>query len=198
MALAESFSRSGKQTLLVDANLRHPATTEWLDVVPSHAAPFEVHLANPEQRYLPVSVAVAGRRTFDFIPSFTSARFPVDLLNQGLPDQLEAWKHGYDVIILDATPVLPFADTLAIAAYATGVAMCASSRTTTREQLREACDSLDRGDARVLGVIITELSPRRARLRARRGDMTAMERQAVDPYRTSVPSTRKPIEMVSD
>ena len=198
VALAESFTRGGNRTLLVDADLRHPATTEWLDVVPSHAAPFEVYLANPERRYLPVSVSVATRQTFDFVPSFTSARFPVDLLNQGLPDQLEAWKQTYDVIILDATPVIPFADTLAIAPVATGAVLCVSARSTTRDQLQEACSLLERGQVKTLGIVMTELSPGRAKRRPREDEMSALERQAIDPYKTSVPSSRHPVESSSD
>ena len=193
VALADSFARGGNRTLLVDADLRHPATTAWLDVIPSHAAPFEVYLANPERRYLPVSVAVAQKRTFDFVPSFTSARFPVELLNEGLPAQLEAWRDAYDVIILDATPVIPFADTLAIAPLATGVVVSASGRRTSREQLRESIRSLDRDGVQVLGVVLTERSAPRRPVREE-GDAAMVEPEAVDSYTTAVPPTRRPVD----
>jgi Mrp family chromosome partitioning ATPase len=193
VALADSFARGGNRTLLVDADLRHPATTAWLDVVPSHAAPFEVYLANPDRRYLPVSVAVAQKRTFDFVPSFTSARFPVELLNEGLPAQLEAWRNEYDVIILDATPVIAFADTLAIAPLATGVVVSASGRRTSREQLREAVRSLDRDGVQVLGVVITERHSRKRRMRDDQ-DVMLVEDEAIDPYKTAVPPTRRPVD----
>ena len=194
VALAESFARGGSRTLLVDADLRHPATSDWLDVVPSHAAPFEVYLANPGRRYLPVSVAVGSKQTFDFVPSFTSARYPVDILNQGLPYQLDEWKAAYDVIILDSTPVVPFADTLAIAPFATGVILCASVGTSRRGQLAEAVGLLERGEANVLGIVLTNLPSSRTRQRHLRADVPALERQAVDPYKTSVPTTRHPID----
>ena len=193
VALADSFARGGSRTLLVDADMRHPATTAWLDVVPSHAAPFEVYLANPERRYLPVSVAVAQKRTFDFVPSFTSARFPVELLNEGLPAQLEAWRESYDVIILDATPVIPFADTLAIAPLATGVVVTASGRRTSRDQVHEALRTLDRDGVSVLGLVLTE---RRSRQRSAPADESKLveDEDAIDPYRTAVPPTRRPVD----
>ena len=193
VALAESFARGGSRTLLIDADLRHPATTDWLDVVPSHAAPFEVYLSNPERRYLPVSVAVGSKQTFDFIPSFTSARHPVDILNQGLPEQLDAWKSTYDVIILDATPVVPYADTLAIAPYATGVVLCASVGRSRRDQLEEAVGLLERGQATQLGIVLTNAP---SRVRHRQEDLSVLERQAVDPYKTSVPTTRHSVDAV--
>lgn len=192
VALADSFARGGSRTLLIDADLRHPATTAWLDVVPSHAAPFEVYLANPDRRYLPVSVAVSGRRTFDFVPSFTSARFPVELLNEGLPTQLEAWKQSYDVIILDATPVIPFADSLAIASFATGVVISASVRRTSRDQVREAVQSLDRAGVNILGLVLKD---RRARQRPPTdGERLEGEDEAFDPYKTAVPTSRRAID----
>jgi Mrp family chromosome partitioning ATPase len=167
VSLAESFARGGSRTLLVDADLRHPGTTAWLDVVPSHAATLEAYLADPGERHVPVNVAAGIRQTFDFIPSFTTARFPVDLLNQGLPGQLDAWRTAYDVIILDAPPVLPFADALAIAPLSTGVVLCASARHSKRDQVLDAVTTLERGQIRLLGVVLTNLPMSAARRRAR-------------------------------
>ena len=186
LALADSFARGGSHTLLVDANLRHPAMTARLDVAPSGAAPFEVYLANPLRQHVPVGVTVTQRRSFDFVPSFTAARYPVELLNQGLPAQLEAWGTAYDVIILDASPVIPFADALVIAPLATGVVLCASGRRTSRERLREAVRSLDRDGVEVLGIVLTE---RRVPRQANPGtnDMALIEQDAADPYTVVAP-----------
>lgn len=188
VSLAESYARSGKRALLVDADLRHTAATEWLDVVPSHAAPFEVYLANPERRFLPVSVAVGSKRSFDFVPSFTSAQFPVDLLNEGLAHQLAVWASEYEVIILDGTPVLPYADTLAIAPHSAGVVLCVNATRSDRDQLTEAIGLLNDAQAMVLGVVLTNARPRRTK--HRRGDEATLQQQVVDPYSTRVPPTR--------
>jgi Mrp family chromosome partitioning ATPase len=190
VSLAESLARGGARTLLVDADLRHPNTTHWLNVLPNAAAPFEVHLANHHQRHAPVNVAVGARRSFDFVPSFTSAPFPVDALNQGLAPLLEAWKAQYDVIVLDTTPVVPFADTLAIATLTTGVVLCASARTTTRDHLLEAIDVIGRAQVRVLGVVLTDLAPTRAR-RVAAAQEEADERRTIDAYRTGVVNERE-------
>jgi Mrp family chromosome partitioning ATPase len=190
VSLAESLARGGTRTLLVDADLRHPNTTRWLNVLPNAAAPFEVHLANPQQRYGPVNVAVGSRRSFDFVPSFTSAPFPVDALNQGLGPLLEAWKSQYDVIVLDTAPVIPFADTLAVAPFATGVVLCASARTTSRDHLLEAIDVVGRAQVRVLGVVLTDLAPTRAR-RVAAAQEEADERRTIDAYKTGVVAERE-------
>ena len=195
VAVAESFARSGSDTLLVDTDLRNPGATAWLDVVPSHVAPFEAYLSNPDagQRPVSVSVAPAPGRSFDFIPSFKSARFPVDLLEASLPLQLDDWRARYETIVLDATPVVTFADTLALARLATGVILVVSRRRSAREHVREAVDRLREGEAPVLGVVLTETRPSR-----RRGvteEMSVLERQSVDPYKATVaPRTQRVIE----
>ena len=193
LSLAESFARSGQKTLLVDADLRYPNTTKWIDVVPGSVTPFETHLAHPDRRFDAMTVSVGSRQGFDFVPSFTAAPFPVDALNQGLPACLEGWSARYDVIILDSTPVVPFADTLAIAPLATGVVLCASVRRSHRDQLSDAVRLLERAQVRLLGVALTELSVARARrVAAAERPIAEGERQSIDPYRTSISEPRRP------
>lgn len=187
ISLAESFARTGNRTLLVDADLRHPGLTERFDVIPEGAVPLEVLLANPERRYQPVTVTMAARRSFDFVPSFSSERFPADLVNEGLAPQLEAWGQAYDTIVLDASPVMPFADVLALAPLSTGVVLCANVARTTREHLTEALELLSGGGARVLGVVLTGV---RLQRRLKLSDLELVDRRAVDPYVTQVTAPR--------
>jgi len=190
-ALAESYARSGSRTLLIDADLRHLGATEFLNVASADVAPFEVHLANADRRFPPVSVLVESKRSFDFIPSFTSVRFPGDLLSQGLPPQLEDWKRQYDTIIFDSTPVVPFADTLTIAPLATGVLLCASARTTKREPLETAVNLLERGRVNVIGLVLTELSPVRAPRHVRLSGQHEVDLRLTNPSQTA-PGTVQP------
>ena len=48
---------------------------------------------------------IGGKQSFDFVPSFTVAQFPVELLNRGLWSWLEAWREVYDVILIDCPRV---------------------------------------------------------------------------------------------
>jgi Mrp family chromosome partitioning ATPase len=191
-SLAASLARGGNRTLRVDADLRNFATTRWLDLSPNSAAPLEVQLANPSQRYPPVNIVVGSRLGFDFVPSFTAAPFPVDALNQGLPSLLETWRAQYDVIILDTTPVVSFADTLAIAPLATGVVLCASARRSTREGLVEAIRVLGRAQVRLLGVVLTEVPASRARRAVSANQAQAAARRVADPFATAMDKEPSP------
>lgn len=184
VGLAESFARAGRRTLLIDGDLRRPGATEGLDVRTKGSAPFEVHLENPDRRYAPATVAIGGKGTFDFVPSFTSSRYPVELLNKGLADQMGRWREAYEVIVVDSTPVLPFADTLAIAPHCTGLVLCASAEESTRDSIAAALASLRRADVRVLGTVLTGVSASRRLQRSAAGGEAGAGDATHDPYRT--------------
>lgn len=184
MSLAESFARSGQRTLLVDADLRHVGVTEELDLVPSSVVTLDAYLADPERSYLPVSVAIDGRQSFDFIPSFTSERFPVVLLNEGFDRCLQSWSTRYDVIVLDSAPVAPFADTLAIAPSCTGLVLCASVERSSGERLHDAIELLDGPHITVLGIALTDV---RGRPQAKEGREPDGSSSGRDRTRTRVP-----------
>ena len=190
MSLAENFARSGQRTLLVDADLRHPGLTDQLDLVRSSAVSLDAYLGNPEQPFLPVSVAIGGKQSFDFVPSFTSERFPVDLLNEGFEGRLEAWKQEYDAIVFDSAPVVPFADTLAIAPFCSGVVLCVSATRTTREQLDDALDVLAGPQVPVLGIAVTDVRDGVRRSRSREGASSGGSGGA-ERLKTRVPTGRR-------
>ena len=195
IALAESFARSGQRTLLVDADMRSPGVTGALDLVPASATPLEVFLANPDRAYPTVSVALGNKRSFDFVPSFSSERYPVDLINEGFAAQLDSWCQSHDVVVLDTTPVLAYADALAMAPHATGVVVSVSASRSSRDRLDDALGLLARSQVKVLGVVLTDLRrpPRYSRTAA-----NAADDEVIEPYRTRVATSRRPIDRAID
>ncbi len=183
LSLAESFARSGYATLLIDADLRRSGATVGLEADPKLSPPLEVHLENPGQRLPTLRVDIGGKRGFDFIPSFTPATYPAELLSASFGARLEGWRGEYDVVVVDAPPLLPYADAVILAPYCDGVVACASQRDTTREQLGEALEMLRQAEVRLLGTVLTGAArtPRQAAGRA-----SPLERQSVDPYKTQV------------
>jgi len=168
--------------------MRHAGVTERLDLLPQNTTPFDAYLEDPDCELAPVTVAMGAKQSFDFVPSFTSQRFPVELLNEGFQRQLQRWQEAYDVIVLDSAPVVPFADALSIAPLATGVVVCASEARSTRPQLDEALDLLDDPQITVLGVALTDV-PRRQR-EPSVGRRAAGQGPA-ESYSTKVPSDRR-------
>ena len=157
VSLAASLARAGYRTLLVDADLRHPSTTYGLDVSQVSTPPLEVYLESPYLDFAPVSVTIGGKHDFDFVPSFTAAQYPVELLNRGLWSRLEAWRGIYDFILVDCPPVLPFADTLTVAPMCSGVVLATNLVSTTRTELNESLALLRQNDVQLFGMVLTNV-----------------------------------------
>lgn len=183
--LAASLARVGHRTLLVDADLRQPSRAYGLDISDVDSTPLEVHLENPSRSYAPVTVQVGAGRAFDFVPSFTAASYPVELLDRGFAELLRAWRERYDYILVDCPPALPFADTLTVTRLCTGSVLCASPAVTHRRDLEESLERLRQIDARILGVVLTDArGARRLRQRQRLEGFDMAAHEAVDPYST--------------
>ncbi len=167
--LAESFARAGIRTLLVDADLRSGGVVAGLDPRSVQGAPLEAHLEEPERSYPPATVGVDASSSFDVVPGSSGTRHPAELLGRGLPAKLERWSADYDVVVLDAPPVLPFADTLTLAPLCSGVVMCAGIGTSRRARVSEGVALLRSTDVELLGTVVTNgARPRRRAARSYR------------------------------
>ena len=167
VGLAESCARSGIATLLVDADLRAARSTAWLEVNTTRTTPYDdAHLDDHKSRFEPVTVIVEGKRSFDFVPAFAPARYPVDRVSRVLRDHLSDWTQRYDVIVLDAAPVIDRADALVTAAHATGVVLCVGAGTGTRTDVEAAIDVFTGQGTAVLGTVLTNTRARPARTAA--------------------------------
>lgn len=161
VGLAESCARSGVSTLLVDADLRSARSTAWLEVNATRATPYDdVNLNDGKARFEPVSVIVEGNRAFDFVPAFAPARHPVDRVSRVLGVHLAGWEQSYDVIVLDAAPVLDRADALVTAMRASGVVLCVGAGRSRRVDVTAAFDVFAAHEVPVLGTVLTQLRER--------------------------------------
>jgi len=184
LSLAASLARAGYRALLVDADLRHPSTTYGLDVSQVSTPPLEVYLESPYLEFAPLTVTIGGKHEFDFVPSFTAAQYPVELLNRGLWTRLEAWRSTYDFILVDCPPVLPYADTLTVAPMCSGVVLATDLVSTTRTELSESVSLLQQNDVQPFGVVLTNVRVARRARKASDADERTMVREAPDPYKT--------------
>ena len=187
LSLAESFARTGYAALLVDADLRVPGTTRALKIDESVSPSLEVRLQNPGRSLPPATVDIGGKRSFDFIPSSKPASYPAELLSGAFGAWLEPWRSSYDVIVVDAPPLLPFADTIDIAAECTGLVLCVSERETTRDRLAAAVGMLRSNHVSFLGSVFTG-APRGRTVAGPQGPggRKGEDAEAADAYRTQV------------
>jgi tyrosine-protein kinase Etk/Wzc len=87
---------------------------------------------------------------------------PVELLGRpALELALESVKGSYDMVIIDSAPVLPVADTLAIARIAGTIFMVLRADKSTDRQFFDGAARLNQVGATIKGIIFNGVQPRR-------------------------------------
>jgi receptor protein-tyrosine kinase len=154
--LAVAYADAGFRTLLLEADLRRPSLhrvfglsgTDGLTTViigetlPNHA------IRNGEVPNLQCMIAGA-------IPPN-----PVELLeSEQMGELLQRLRTHFDMVVVDSPPIIPVADSVALAARCDGVVVVARAGSTHRDRLVEAVRQVERSGGRFLGILINEIRP---------------------------------------
>jgi protein-tyrosine kinase len=151
--LAVVFSQLGEQTLLVDANLRHPKQHEIFDLKGKQglsdvlAGRADLDAVVKVDSFVDLSVLRAG----------TLPPNPQELLNRpsfgALNQQLEA---RYDAVLYDVSAFSTGADALAVAARAGGALLIVRKNHTLTSDLRAMSNQLTQSGAQVVGSVLVD------------------------------------------
>jgi succinoglycan biosynthesis transport protein ExoP len=173
--LALALAGSGRRVVLVDANLRAPASNSLFDL-PAEPGLVEVLagtalLTGCLQPVDGTSLYVlsAGRPSHDPVQRLTSER---------MGEVLSALEQDHDTVIIDTPPVLPVADALFLAPHASAVVLVARESETSTDKLQQARDALRRVRAPLLGVVINGTSEHAERLPASRRQLASQSEGA--------------------
>jgi capsular exopolysaccharide synthesis family protein len=157
--LALQFARLGRRVLLVDADLRHAGLSREL-AVDGHAGLAEVLACGvPAQR----AMLRDARSGLHFMPAAavlpTEAR-PTELLaGPRLAECLADLRACFDVIVVDAPPLLPVVDARLLADHADQIVLVMRWRHTPRELARRALALLGDNRDRLVGVVLNQAEP---------------------------------------
>jgi capsular exopolysaccharide synthesis family protein len=155
--LAITLAQAGVRVLLLEGDLRRPRVTDYLGLEGAVGLTSvligQVTLADAIQRWPQADLSV--------LPAGPLPPNPSELLaSAGMRDVMEALESTFDVVIIDAPPLLPVTDAAIIAGMASGALLCVRSGKTRREQVRRAMESLEAVGAVVLGGVLTMVPKR--------------------------------------
>ena len=153
--LAESLTRHGYKTLLVDADLRQPTIAKRYNI-PENDDSLLDYLADPHKHH-PTRLIVSGS-DLDVVPGFRPSATP--LLSRNLPVCLELWKRDYDVIVIDSAPLLAVADTFSVAPLCTHTVLVTNLKRSDRRSLSSAAERLEVMGVPLVGVAVTRAKQR--------------------------------------
>ncbi len=152
LGLAISAARLHQRVLLIDADLRRPSLHKQLDLpndrglstLLTRPIPTRSGEIQPSHRYtdIPLSVLTSGPPPTD----------PAQLLSsERMGDLMQVLEQAYDLIIVDAPPVLGIVDAMLAASFCSGMVLVGRIGQVTRAELTQATTLLSKLD--VIGVI---------------------------------------------
>lgn len=156
--LALALAQAGRLTLLIDGDLRRPRVARQLDL--DSAVGLTTVLVGAAE--IDDAVQVHEASGLHVLTSGPKPPNPTEILQSRVTrDTVKGLISRYDMVIIDAPPLLPVADASVLSTMGDGVIMVVRHGKTTRDQLEQAVRRLEQVGGRLFGVVIN-LVPKRA------------------------------------
>ncbi|MDN5895688.1 MAG: polysaccharide biosynthesis tyrosine autokinase [Nocardioides sp.] len=155
--LAIALAQAGQRVLLVDGDLRRPRVAGLLGL----EAGVGVTTVLVGKTTLGEAIQSHQATGLSFLAGGPIPPNPTEVLQASATrDLIDQLRGMYDVVIIDAPPLLPVADAAILAHAADGALMVIRHGKTTHEALHTAADRLDSVGAKLYGVVVN-MVPRR-------------------------------------
>ncbi len=157
--LALQYAGSGRRTLLVDADLRQAELSYQLGLEGCKG------LADALARACDIDALIVRDRTSGLfvLPAASRPDFSMDapglLGSHRFGQLLDHLKTQFEIVILDAPPLLPVIDARIISNHADSIVFVTAWRRTPRVLGRNALKSLGPNGDKVVGVVVNQVSP---------------------------------------
>ena len=152
--LAITLARAGTKTLLLEGDLRRPTAGARLGLDNSVGLT-SILLGKVSGQD---AVQIHERSGLNFIASGATPPNPAELLqSDAMADFMRRARTAYDVIIIDAPPLLPVTDAALLAANSDGALLVLSHGKVTKEQARMSLARLGQVDAQVAGLVLNKV-----------------------------------------
>jgi len=157
--LAIALAESGSKVVVVDADLRRPRLADVLDIEGA-AGLTDLLIGRAELEDVLQPWGTGGLRV---LPAGLVPPNPSELLGSAaMRALLELLTDEFDVVLIDAPPVLPVTDAAILSTMTAGAVMVTAARRSRRNQLQSAVANVNRV-GRVLGVVVTMVPARGAK-----------------------------------
>lgn len=178
--LAITLARSAQRVCLIEADLRRPNVSNYLGIDGT------LGLTNvvAGQFELDDVLVPWNRGLLTVLPAGTTPPDPSELLgSRNMTSLVEQLRERFDIVLIDAPPLLPVTDAAVLSKVADAVLMVIRYKFTRREQVARAMQDLETVRARVLGTILTFVPSKGGRY-----DRLDYGYESVEDIRTASPS----------
>jgi capsular exopolysaccharide synthesis family protein len=152
--LAIALAQAGQSVCLVDADLRRPMINEYLGL----------------DRNAGLTTALVGHANVNDLLQpwgdgnlyvLTSGQIPPNpselLGSQDMGELLGSLEEAFDIVVIDAPPLLPVTDAAVLSQHAGGVVLVVGTQKVQRRDLQKSLGALEMVGANVLGVVLNRL-----------------------------------------
>lgn len=149
--MAIAMAEANRRVLLIDCDLRKPAVHRLFGLVNVKGL---TNILVEGIEYSNIT-NVTEVENLEIITSGPKPPNPAELLGSNkMKEFLDNVREGYDVVIIDAPPILPVTDAAVLSQYVDGVILVAGYGLTTFDAAVQAKASLQKVNARILGVVL--------------------------------------------
>lgn len=152
--LAIAMAEGGSRVLLIDADLRKPAVSRYLGL--EGAAGLTTVLIG---EVAASDVIQPWGESLDVLAAGQLPPNPSEILDsEEMGRLLDDVSQHYDVILLDTPPLVPVTDAAALSRFVDGTLVVVGCQKVRRHQLDESLGALEAVGARVLGLVLNQVS----------------------------------------
>ncbi len=152
--LAIAHAEQGKKTLIIDADLRRPTVHKKLNL---SGSPGLSNVLLGELSWKDTVARTEHWPGLDILPAGMASRRASDLVGSMMVDILDEAVKEYDLIFVDAPPLLGFAEAMQVATAVDGVVVMARAGQTSRKAVSTVLATLTRLRANVMGIVLNEV-----------------------------------------
>jgi len=141
------------RTLLIDSDLRFPTIHDRLGLMKSPG------LTEILERSVSLDSEIMDteKENLKVITSGNLPSYPVELLeSERLKVLIKKLKSEFDLILVDAPPLIPYSDASVLSSQVDGVLLIVASGKTRREDIQQVQATLQDNQAKVLGVVLNK------------------------------------------
>ncbi|MGI9073669.1 MAG: polysaccharide biosynthesis tyrosine autokinase [Bryobacteraceae bacterium] len=153
--LAIAHAEQGKKTLIIDADLRRPSIHKKLGLS-GVTGLSNVLLGDIEWKH--ALLKTEHWPDLHVLPAGTASRRASDLIGSMMIDILDEASKEYDLILVDAPPLLGFAEAMQIATSVDGVVVLTRAGQTSRKAVATLLATLDHLRGNVIGLVLNEVN----------------------------------------
>jgi capsular exopolysaccharide synthesis family protein len=153
--LAVAMAEQGHRTLLVECDLRRPSQQRYLGKYEGQGF---TDVLNGDLSWRAAARRLRPDLELDVIQAGRASRRAVDRLVVAFPEMLDEMAKDYQLVVVDAPPMLGFPESLRMARMADGVLLVVEAGSTDRRALGTCVANLRQLKAEVVGLVLNGMS----------------------------------------